>query len=337
MFEKLSKGYAIPGAIMLKEGNVLPGRERKTKSDDVIFAEGIARAFDDGEITRHPEIKKDAFLRPSDYHRNSTSAILRTFINDIQLLPPTYKLHARSMPDSTIPPQPGPVNHLLPTLCLNLTKQELGPFHNQLSHWSRLNFLASIPELNLVLIGSQIGRVALVGLTKFKNQVQSHPEPRPPAYHHRLDLTETQSQPAPIFVSLDAYTKEHRIRPGSRSQSQVSLRLEDTITQAEASQRPTNENKKFVEIGDNEGEVYTMRVELILPLRKHEDKRSASPLIGLSVSPVWNGERKGREEIHSGKERMQGRMAWRVILHYWDHTILSYEISRDAEDGLMVF
>ncbi|KAE8452243.1 hypothetical protein EG329_001710 [Mollisiaceae sp. DMI_Dod_QoI] len=79
------------------------------------------------------------------------------------------------------------------------------------------------------------------------------------------------------------------------------------------------------------GEVITMRVELILPLKKDEDShRPVAPLMGMAVAPVWDG---GRGRVVEGEEWREGRKsvrarAWRLFLHYMDHTILSYELFR---------
>jgi hypothetical protein len=74
-----------------------------------------------------------------------------------------------------------------------------------------------------------------------------------------------------------------------------------------------------------------MRQEMILPLKDHAVKyRPDMPLLGMAVAPV--------QRANSRHERWQiERVAYRLWLHYMDHTILSYEISRENNDELRVF
>jgi hypothetical protein len=48
----------------------------------------------------------------------------------------------------------------------------------------------------------------------------------------------------------------------------------------------------------------------------------------MAVGPMQN-ERKKMEARGTG----EGPRWWRLMLHYFDHTILSYEISREEERG----
>jgi len=151
-------------------------------------------------------------------------AIIRTYQYDVELIPPT-----KSMPR---------------TICKNIVKHTTQPaLHGFLGHFERLCFLIPIPELSLLIAGSQAGRAALITLT-----------------------------------------------------------------------RP--------EIPSSNGPVVNFRLDRILPCRKEEEEglRPNLLLYGLAVAPLQaSSERAGR-----------GRR-WRLILHYYDHTILSYELSRDVE------
>jgi hypothetical protein len=142
----------------------------------------------------------------------------------------------------------------LPTMCDNILDQSIR-FTNHWqgvssNHFNRLNMLEFIPELSLMLVGSQIGRVALVTIT----------------------------------------------RPTGKS---------PVVDQA------------------------SMRVDLVLPFDVSDwpdwKWRPNTGLLGIAVSrmPGRDGEVMGRR----GGEVPR----WRLILHYDDHTILTYAISREEE------
>lgn len=63
----------------------------------------------------------------------------------------------------------------------------------------------------------------------------------------------------------------------------------------------------------------TFRLDLILPGKKQEDEgmKPNLPLFGLAVGPLQTKKGIGRAG------------SWRLVLHYYDHTVLSYELSRD--------
>jgi hypothetical protein len=72
----------------------------------------------------------------------------------------------------------------------------------------------------------------------------------------------------------------------------------------------------------------TCRVEKQLPLPQHWKYMPRCPLLGIAASPL-QGSREGGFGV-----RMWRR--WRVLLHYYDHTVLSYEIFR-SERGVLSF
>jgi hypothetical protein len=132
-----------------------------------------------------------------------------------------------------------------------IVRQELGTLQDHLRPFDRLNMLAVIPELSLVVAASQIGRAALISLT----------------------------------------------------------RLDDDFS--------------------NAGPVVMFRLDLILPLKVHEDgHRPSVPLAGMAVAPLQTSETVGKEGL--------GGKRWRLLLHYVDHTILSYELFRNEGDELVV-
>jgi hypothetical protein len=129
-----------------------------------------------------------------------------------------------------------------------------------LAPFERLSFLKLIPELSLLILGSQSGRAALVTLTR------------------------------PDVLS-------------------------------------------------NNGPVVNFRLDLILPRKSEEEEglRPLSfPLFGLAVAPVQQAKETPTRRRESGTRRASmsekpSSNRWRLILHYYDHTVLSYELSRDSE------
>ena len=160
-------------------------------------------------------------------------AILRTFNQDIELLPPDYP-------------------NALRTFCRGVVEQRLGDLRDQLRHFDRLNMLAVIPELSLVVAASQIGRAALITLTRLGDEFSSLTMP-----------------------------------------------------------------------------VVMFRLDLILPLKMHEDEyRPWVPLAGMAVAPL--------QASASETGKFWPGQRWRLLLHYVDQTILSYELYRNEEGELIV-
>jgi hypothetical protein len=148
-------------------------------------------------------------------------AVFRIYNRDVELIP------AKS-PD------------MLRTFFSGIVQQDLG--HLQVQHFDRLNLFTCIPELSLVVAASQVGRAALITLT----------------------------------------------------------RLEDNFS-------------------SRHGPVVMFRLDLILPFKVHENNknRPVGPLVGIATAPL------------QGKAKR-----WRLLMHYIDHTVLSYELFR--RDGELV-
>ncbi|KAI7411969.1 hypothetical protein KC332_g5541 [Hortaea werneckii] len=72
--------------------------------------------------------------------------------------------------------------------------------------------------------------------------------------------------------------------------------------------------------------IYAMRVECILPFERQEKDgaRPFAPLHGIAAAPVQDG----AETLGFG-----GQRRWRVMLTYQDHSVLSYELSRQRGAG----
>ncbi len=161
------------------------------------------------------------------------NAILRTYNHDIELIPPNSPT-------------------MLRTFFGRIVRQQLGNLQDTLGLYDRLNMLAFIPELSLVVAASQIGRAALLTLTRLEDD----------------------------FSSL--------------------------------------------------GPVVMFRLDLILPLKQHEDlNRPARPLLGMAVAPLQASET-GRREGWASERR------WRLLMHYVDQTVLSYELFRNEGEELIV-
>jgi hypothetical protein len=128
------------------------------------------------------------------------------------------------------------------TICRKPLKQDLPVIIAHQLNYERLIFQFLIAELGLVVIGSQVGRVVLISLT----------------------------------------------------------RPEDSFSQ--------------------NGPVTMFRIDHILPTYTHEIQgfRPAVPLLGLAVSPLQG-------------QQMKERKRWRLIMHFYDHSILTYELSRDGD------
>lgn len=166
-------------------------------------------------------------LKPPIYRLQDKCAILRTYQDDIELIAPT----------ATMPR----------TICRKVLKQILHVSIGHQIHFERLIFQTLIVELSLVIVGSQIGRVALISLTRPEDSFSHH------------------------------------------------------------------------------GPVTMFRVDQILPTKTHETMgfRPSVPLLGLAVSPLQG-------------QQMKERRRWRLIMHYYDHSILSYELSREGDDLLVL-
>ena len=85
---------------------------------------------------------------------------------------------------------------------------------------------------------------------------------------------------------------------------------------------------------------YGFKIEVILPYKSQEEKgmRPESPLLGMAISPVQGQGLRAYSPSHSMPETAlrkgidtSGR--YRLLMMYYDQTILSYEISRPCADG----
>ncbi|KAI9642277.1 hypothetical protein NHQ30_009079 [Ciborinia camelliae] len=167
------------------------------------------------------------------------STILRTWEDSIELVPS--------------------FNHIPPAVCSKGFFRQGTPraFGQSFREIARINMMALIPELSLVVVASQNGQAALLTLTK-------------------------------------------------------------------------------VDINSSDIPVPTFRIEALLPPRKYGENYLIGydgpkpPLLGLAVSPIQRGP---GIELNAGESPKK----WRLIMHSYDQTIWTYELSRDENDDLLVF
>lgn len=82
----------------------------------------------------------------------------------------------------------------------------------------------------------------------------------------------------------------------------------------------------------------SMRVDKILPTASEEAVgrvRPDMPLFGVAVGPVQDVE-DASLRLRDGRRRPEFSCMYRLVLHFRDHTILSYVISRPSPDDLLV-
>lgn len=171
--------------------------------------------------------------------------LLQTSQRDIRLFP------SLTSPTTLSSSSPSPQTQVL---CRQALHQRMPPGFNHLSHMERLNMIFQIPELGLVIIGNQVGRVGVLSLTRWEER------------------------------RLEGY-----------------------------------------------------RIEAILPLREEEERgvRPRRALLGMAVAPVQGMEiGRGASPAFGGRTyRPSTGRRWRLVMIYYDHTVLSYEISRMEGEG----
>jgi len=76
----------------------------------------------------------------------------------------------------------------------------------------------------------------------------------------------------------------------------------------------------------NKGPATFFRVEAILPSKAMYHQEVHSPLLGVAISPL--------QQYDDVEPDRNG--SWRIILHYYDQKVMSYEVSRSGHDGLKI-
>lgn len=144
--------------------------------------------------------------------------------------------------------------------------QKLPPGLHRLSHIERLNMITQIPELGVVLVGNQAGRVGVLTATYWQATQQA------------------------------GYRVEY-ILP-FKSQEEAGVRPEEPLMGIAVS-----------------------------PLQGHEYRPDPSSIRGMTSERASPS---GRSDIRGSSRR------FRLLMMYYDHTLLSYEISRPSEDEILV-
>jgi hypothetical protein len=162
----------------------------------------------------------------------------------------------------------------------------------------RISMYHHIPELGLVVLGSLSGRVALLSLT------------RPPdrhSFNSRAVGGGPVLGPGPGSPSPSL----HRGGGGGGSGGGRGASGREGVLIRRA-----------------------FRVEAVLPRKSDEDRhlRPWCTLHGVAVSPVPDHDAGAGLALRAPGAGWRPR-AWRLILHYIDHTILMYDISRHKEEG----
>ena len=155
-------------------------------------------------------------------------------------------------------------------LCSRANSQRHDPEHSlDFSYRERLCMTHRIPELGLVFIGNQVGRVAIMTMTRMAVPYVGPPDP-----------DEAKREP-PL-------EPDHVGRPG-------------------------------------------FRTEAIVPFHSQEKagKRPLCPLLGMAVGPMQGNfpPKPDRHQAPASALSVETRR-YRLVLHYRDHTMLSYEVSR---------
>ena len=155
-------------------------------------------------------------------------------------------------------------------ICRKAVQQAIPPGLSHLQHIERLNMVLQVPELSIVVVGNQAGRVGILTMTTWQKRGEWQP---------------------------------------------------------------------------NE-ELEGFKIEFILPLRSQEERglRPEKPLMGIAVGPIQGHETRPDQRIVLEPEATgtRSRVAeessrrFRLMMIYYDHTILSYEISRQPESDEML-
>ena len=191
----------------------------------------------------------------SDPPTQSTFYVFHTMKRDVRLLQFVHRRHPPNLLESEyrVGWQPKEI------ICEYLLDQHFHRYDRPLKRLQRLNMVHQVPELNLIIAGDQIGRVALLTLTRRK------------------------------------------------------------------AKKGTD---KLDEVG--------FRVEAFLPSSAQEDAgfRPRMDLLGVAVGPVQGHERQREDLLDAAtgirlkRQRPVRSRAYRVMLYYLDHSVLSYEITR---------
>lgn len=121
------------------------------------------------------------------------------------------------------------------------------------------------------------------------------------------------------------YGDDKRVHDNQRIKADLANKRQEQIKLEKANSTPGTELKQL-------SATPTFRVDTILPTRTEElseadgglKLRPNCSLLGIAISPIWKGEGK-----HNDRRR------WRLMLHYANHTIIGYELSRNRRGEVL--
>ncbi|KAI9732067.1 MAG: hypothetical protein M1818_007662 [Claussenomyces sp. TS43310] len=237
---------------------------------------------------------------------SGSSIIIHTDRHELYLLP-SGKLDLSSEASGLGIPLPKP----MPTsIARNILRQDFFhvdlQFPRELADYDRLNMLGAIPELSLIVVASQVGRVALCTVTRPSVRVVV------PFNRATPDVPRSTSQDTQPTSPLRRSEGSGSPRPRMYGESSC----------ATTPRLPSSSSPSSLPTAQVLSPTPTFRIDAILPTPEEDESiRPSCGLLGIAIAPVWLG--KGKQQ----------RSRWKLMLHYHDHTILSYEISREAERG----
>ncbi|KAL8788990.1 MAG: hypothetical protein Q9213_001399 [Squamulea squamosa] len=230
-----------------EEGTESEEYEVSNEREDHLAKDG--HGFDESTASATASSMAQASAGMPGAARRLTFCILHTTQHDARLV------HMLRGSDPAHAKGPRPVKEIV---CRSFLDQRLHPRDRYLAHLQRLNMIHQIPELGIVVVGDQMGRVALLTMTR--------------------------------------------------------------------RQANTGALAKFDDVG--------FCVEAFLPYSSQEDagQRPKTELLGVAVGPVQGHEQQREDLQDAGAFRRRRTVlrsqAYRVMLYYRDHTVLSYEIKR---------
>ena len=171
---------------------------------------------------------------------------------------------------------------------------------------TRVNVIFHIPQLSLLVVGSQVGRVMLITPTKL---AQNPPHHSPSPVKSPPSIADA-SRPIAAISSLPEITQSRRSKLPS--------------VPIAAADRPPS---------------HAFRVDRILPTAQ-DDAKGISPLrtlLGVAVGPVPDGACPASVKIHGHGVPFTMNPVYRLMLHYRNHSIVTYEISRNQKGDLVIF
>ena len=217
------------------------------------------------------------------------------------------------------------------------------PLNSHFKHLERMNMIHQIPELGLVIIGTQIGRCAVCTLTRQQEDGE---------VGLRVDWVlpfdkQEQTGERPVMPLLGLAVGPIQGRMQSTPPRSEAQRESPAHTLTSDSEAPRTSFDKEVVVLDAE-----RRLELLSLRSQHSSnrispsrhgsrasppskrKRSPSPLVESDHDANLIKERRswelnGKAEAWRGRENSR---RYRLMMTYLDHTVLSYEIWREASE-----